>query len=336
MAPLRVIETRDPRGHLLARTRIDQLPATIGRAFDNDVIIDDAYVSPHHARLVQDELGQLWAEDVGSTNGLRRTSHASRESRILLRSGASLVVGHTTVRVFAGDHQVPEALTDQRTGLPVVQLFADRRAVVWAAAVCAGFFCLRSYLGNTTRDPIEDVLPTAIGVLLVCAMWAGFWSLIGRITHAGQRFASHFGWACVGAVGLTLAMTIISWFEFAFPSGETLSVLLGLCLAALFTVFIAGHMTLSSALAPAQAIRRLAVGFGATAAVLALLTYTSHDRFSPSPEYPTAVVPIPTPLLSSVDVDAFAAQALKLQADVDELAKKREREALLPNPMKGL
>ncbi len=335
MATVRVIETRDARGHLLARTRLDALPATIGRAFDNDVIIEDAYVSPHHARLVQDEIGQLWAEDVGSVNGLRRTTHASREARILLRSGASIVIGHTTVRIFDADHVVPEALTDQRTGLPVVQLFTDRRAVSWAAAACAAFYCARSYLGNTSRDPIEDVLPTAIGVLLVCAVWAGGWSLIGR-THAGQRFASHFGWACIGAVGLTLATTVTGWLEFMFPSGDALGVLLAIVLAASFTVFIAGHVTLASALAPAQAIRRLAIGFGAAAAVMALLTYTSRDRFSATPEYPTEVVPIPTALLNRVSVDDFAAQALKLQGEVDELAKKREREALLPNPMKGL
>jgi hypothetical protein len=41
---------------------------TLGRALDNDVVIDDSTVSRHHARLVAH--GQAWQlEDLGSTNG---------------------------------------------------------------------------------------------------------------------------------------------------------------------------------------------------------------------------------------------------------------------------
>ena len=41
----------------------------IGKAEDNDYVVDDAYVSRYHARLGRDENGNLFIEDLNSTNG---------------------------------------------------------------------------------------------------------------------------------------------------------------------------------------------------------------------------------------------------------------------------
>ncbi|MDR2469332.1 MAG: FHA domain-containing protein [Tannerella sp.] len=41
----------------------------IGKAEDNDFTVDDAYVSRYHAKLIRDETGGLFLEDLGSTNG---------------------------------------------------------------------------------------------------------------------------------------------------------------------------------------------------------------------------------------------------------------------------
>lgn len=42
---------------------------TIGKAQDNDYVVDDAHVSRHHARLVHGEDGFWMLEDLGSSNG---------------------------------------------------------------------------------------------------------------------------------------------------------------------------------------------------------------------------------------------------------------------------
>ncbi|MDR2232317.1 MAG: FHA domain-containing protein [Tannerella sp.] len=41
----------------------------IGKAEDNDFIVDDAYVSRYHAKLERDDMGNLIIEDLNSTNG---------------------------------------------------------------------------------------------------------------------------------------------------------------------------------------------------------------------------------------------------------------------------
>ncbi|MFN8580565.1 MAG: hypothetical protein U0163_06235 [Gemmatimonadaceae bacterium] len=210
------------------------------------------------------------------------------------------------------------------------------RVAIAATVACMAVYAVRGYLASTSRDAIEDVVPDALGMLLLTATWSGAWALVGRITHVGARFVAHLGWASAGAVILGIAAAFVSWCEFMLPSNALLSGALGLGSAVLFTLFLAGHLTLVSSLTPTQAIRRLAIGMGGAALVAVLLTYTSHDRFSSSADYPTTLVPVPTSLLVHESPDAFADEVMKLRDDVDELSKKREREPLVTNPMKGL
>jgi pSer/pThr/pTyr-binding forkhead associated (FHA) protein len=72
---------------------------TIGRAVDNDVVIDDSVVSGRHARIVV-EGGRARIEDLGSSNG---TALNSRERRI-----ESAPLDEADV-VFLGSYRIPAA-----------------------------------------------------------------------------------------------------------------------------------------------------------------------------------------------------------------------------------
>lgn len=71
----------------------------IGRGTDNDLRIEDAGISRHHAELRQ-EGGDVTVVDVGSTNGVLVNGHRVQQAR--LRDGASLVLGSTTLTFHAG------------------------------------------------------------------------------------------------------------------------------------------------------------------------------------------------------------------------------------------
>ena len=64
------IEVLSRNGDVVARERIDTAEARVGRAFDNDVVVDDPHVAPHHLRIHRGEDGELVAEDLNSLNGL--------------------------------------------------------------------------------------------------------------------------------------------------------------------------------------------------------------------------------------------------------------------------
>ena len=88
---------------------LDKPELTIGRANDNDVILDDAAVSSHHARLIRTESEYIEGhydyeiEDLSSTNGTRVNDQKITRHR--LRHGELIQVG---VHEFLFDSGEPQ------------------------------------------------------------------------------------------------------------------------------------------------------------------------------------------------------------------------------------
>jgi pSer/pThr/pTyr-binding forkhead associated (FHA) protein len=77
----------------------------IGRSPDAAIRVDDDYTSPRHARVWQDEHGQAWIEDLGSTNGtwIRRPSGAVRVGGpTKIYPGDEIGIGRTSLPWKAG------------------------------------------------------------------------------------------------------------------------------------------------------------------------------------------------------------------------------------------
>ncbi len=69
---------------------------TLGRAASNTMVLDDEFVSSHHARVYTDPATGQWAiEDLGSTNGTV-VNHQRLNSPMILRSRVPVRIGATT------------------------------------------------------------------------------------------------------------------------------------------------------------------------------------------------------------------------------------------------
>jgi hypothetical protein len=96
---LRVVEPADHRGQTYPLA--DEM--TVGRAAGCQVRVDDGYASQLHARLFRRD-GQLYVEDLGSTNGtyVNRKGTTGKEKvsgPFVLRTGDRLCVGRTVLEV---------------------------------------------------------------------------------------------------------------------------------------------------------------------------------------------------------------------------------------------
>ena len=95
--PTRVAVIDGPlKGTSIALT---SLPLTIGRAEDSTIVINDDYVSQHHARLVPN--GSAWLlEDLGSTNGtLLGSSKVTAATEV--GTGSRIRIGKTVLELQA-------------------------------------------------------------------------------------------------------------------------------------------------------------------------------------------------------------------------------------------
>jgi hypothetical protein len=223
-----VVETRGRGGQLLGRTCCRDPEITVGRAFDNDVILEDPYVSPHHLRLTKTSDG--WqVDDLESLNGLRRDVSAGGAGP--LRSGESVRIGNTVLRVYDESHPVDAAL---ELGDAEVRFSVLARHTVWPALIVVSAL---ASLVTGYWSSVEEFKPLAMtqNVLLgvfVMLLIAAFWALLGRLFRHHAYFLAHLSiWLIFGLL-VSVVTFIAQWIGYNANSlavEETLISVLELC-----------------------------------------------------------------------------------------------------------
>jgi pSer/pThr/pTyr-binding forkhead associated (FHA) protein len=92
-------------------------PVTLGRQVDNDVVLKDARVSRHHARITFED-GQYWIEDLNSANGTVLNGRA-RVQRQRLASGDTLSIGAAELTFLWSQARPAPAAPVVAAGAPV-------------------------------------------------------------------------------------------------------------------------------------------------------------------------------------------------------------------------
>ena len=204
------IEVLSRDGAVAARERIEGTEARVGRAFDNDVVVDDPHVAPHHLRIFRGEDGELVAEDLGSVNGLYPEHGRARQARLSLAAHPGLRIGRTVLRVHDGARPVP----------PEKPLTPPRAHARWAAGLTGALFVLilaLNWLELTTEPSANKILLPMLALATVLAVWSGLWALLSRVFFGQAQYAVQLRIAATACIALVLwdQLAEISSFAFA-------------------------------------------------------------------------------------------------------------------------
>ena len=188
------IETLARNGDVLHRQQVNVLPIRIGRAYDNDVILDDDYVAPRHA-LVDAVHDKLMLHDLGSRNGV--VKHGKRLPSLALTGDTVVRIGHTSLRVRAADFPVPAELLD-RTMHGWEGAVPGIAGMLLAALVALGI----TWLFDTRQfQPTLYLQALAFGVGGAVA-WGGAWAFANRLFGRHARLGRHVFIVGSGAAAL--------------------------------------------------------------------------------------------------------------------------------------
>jgi pSer/pThr/pTyr-binding forkhead associated (FHA) protein len=321
--PVAFVELLDRRGRVRSRIKLWRLPATVGRGYGNDVIVDDPYVCPEHVCLSLAEDGTFVADDLGSVNGTRRSGDGERRQRIPLEGDTVLRIGRTLLRVRDPRQHLAPTRPDPGT----VDRVAPRYRVstlLTVVALAAAILSLDQYLARFDKLVPAELASETGFALLGIAFWAGAWAVINRIVGHEYRFLAHCAIASVVAV----AYTILGWVSDAVVfvvSPDRMPTLLPLALWALLVgVLLSSHISLFSSM---SRWRRTSASILAAVAILGVfhLRRAAVDTgFSNALEFPGEIAPISTRWLRTVDPDAYFEQVAALRHAVDALAAEQE------------
>jgi FHA domain len=202
---------------IASRFRFPGPEVSIGRGYDNDVIVDDPYVAARHLRVFRDEEGRLIAEDLGSTNGTFLDGSNKRLPRILVDGQQPIRIGQTFLRFREPGHEVePERVAPERWGvLPAMAAVALGVAVL-------GLEVLSVWFAQVAEPRALNYLTPILWACIAILVWVGMWALLSRIFSGRSHFFRNLLIALSGAFAVSfygeLAKYLAFAWTFSFPS----------------------------------------------------------------------------------------------------------------------
>lgn len=190
------------------RHRVDALPITVGRGYNNDTILDDPLVAEHHAIIDQEaDGGGLVIRDLDSLNGI--VINGRRKTEIVLDGNTVVKLGHTNLRVRSSDFNIENELAVSR--------FSNWEGLSPALTGIAQIVILISlftWITSAEKQEPADYLIAIFTVLCVGIIWSGIWALANRLFGKSTRLGRHlfiFGCGFAAALLLDLAASTIAY-----------------------------------------------------------------------------------------------------------------------------
>ncbi len=200
-----MIEVLNKQHKVLERHKFTNSRVALGRAFDNDLILFDKHVSPHHAELVLDENGLWHLRDMASLNGSFVEPGKAIDSMIAIESGQLCWLGEQALRLYDENHPVapaqPYNTVEQR-----LTKFGHWAAVSSLIAMVLLIEIFSMWL-EVPKEAQNEWPRQLIGLplmLFALALWPSVLAIWARINQHEPRFWAQVGitFACVVLINL--------------------------------------------------------------------------------------------------------------------------------------
>jgi hypothetical protein len=319
-----VVEVLDQRGAPSARARLTQFPATIGRALDCDVSLDDPYVCPVHFRVVEGPEGELRAEDAGSVNGICLVGMDVRIPHVPLGVDTRVRAGRTTLRFRDATAPVAPAIAERADPHGFTAGLGMTQVSLGACAMALVAFVVVSYTHEYERPSVASAVGSSVAALVGLGAWAAVWAFVGRAVSHRFQFLRHLALASIAATAAILVGQAGQWLEFVAPASAASAFVYAVGFLGIVTATIAAHLGVAAGM---PAGRRFGWAAGVTvgaAALVGLMTYADHDKFTNALDDPGTLKSYGAGWVRAEPAAEFATHVSDLQRKVDSLARARD------------
>ena len=177
----------------------------IGRALDNDLVLDDPHCAAHHARLEIGVDGNARLVDLGTSNGIVNGRN-KRVAAVDINTDEPYRLGQMLVRVRSSTWPIaPERSLSRRAVWPLALL---------GLALVLSHGAWEFWL----KDVQEKSPPYLYGLSSLAAalcLWSAIYALFGRLITGAERFFSHLVIASTGYLGGTIILNLLETLAFS-------------------------------------------------------------------------------------------------------------------------
>lgn len=309
------VEILDGHGRVRERHRVPLSNAgfVIGRGAAAELVLDDPYVAPIHARVDIGADGSVRASDLGSVNGLdvgRGRVHGA--SDLELREGL-LTIGRTRLRIRAGAETLAPERRDNGE-----ERDADKRSLrgaIAGGAICAVVAAHNGWV-NAPQDVAVTIAYSLISWTLGALAWVAAWAFLSRVIVGEWRWLRHAG-TLLGVLGTLIVVDIvldITWFAFSLPYLPSLETLM---LAVTVGLLLYWHLTRASHVGTRAALVASVLLPVVVAGTFHVLATRSQARDVNHIEMDTRLFPPSLRLRPAGDLAQYFSEVSGLKAEAD-------------------
>ena len=210
----------------------------IGRALDNDLVLDDPHCAPYHAVLRHDENDGVTLHDLHSVNGLRIPVRFGRSRRCTQIARVPEKPDNTRIQIGNSGIGIRHSTWVMTPEIPL------SNRVVWPFAFLALSLVLLHeawdiWPGAVHIESNTPYLAKLSGLAAVLAIWSTGYSLFGRVLGGVDRFFNHLLIVSIAYLSEVFIQTVLEQLAFSFYwlwplqiSGHTMVIVLALTVRA--------------------------------------------------------------------------------------------------------
>lgn len=298
-----IIEEVNRLGHVTGRHNYDHFPVTIGRGYQNNLILDDPYVSVEHVIISETENGWL-VEDKQSENGVKYRLHSTQSQANHLNSGDEIIIGRTRLRLVSPWHPVAKTHL-----LPTKASFSKVLSQPFVAASVVLITILLLFFDYQLTVPIktgaDKLIANMFPTFIFALTWAGIWAFVGRVIIHRASFLPHFIAALMVFIISMLTAIMSEYLIFNMNSKSLATIIeftiIGFTIAGLLFINLSNSTNLNKK-------STLITSHCAAWSMLLMglfMQYVNKPEFSHAPEYVSQLKPPFAKISASKSLDDF-------------------------------
>lgn len=285
---------------------VERFPVTIGRGFDNDVIVPDPYVDAHHLKIEAAEEG-LIVSDLSGSHNLVVNGVQQGAGRLRVSAGSILQIGHTEIGLYAPDHPVPAALPLQKDNIVfswVSHPLNVAACFFLALAVTLGW----SWLEIWAEETGMVVAAAVAGTMAIVVLWSALWSVAGRLARHKSNFRSHAALISLYLIAGTLAWYVETYVDFLSNENWFADLVSYGLNFILFAFLLYGSLTLATLMSRRGRVLSALFFAGGVIAGIFILSLVSAKSFNQQPLYPATLKPYLSQFAPADTIEQFMAE----------------------------
>jgi hypothetical protein len=320
-----VVEVITRGGKVLSLHKFNSERVSLGRAYNNDLILQEEHVCPYHAELVWNEDGQLILSDQRSVNGIQDQENNQWNETQEIQSGDVFVLGKNYLRVFRADHPVHPAKR--------INVFEDAARSLnrwyWALTAMLAFFFISlmgDYLETLTEVKWSAIIVKVLLITLGVSVLPLLVSVAARVFKKDVKFFSIFSFSfIVFSVWLLLdmigSMLVFNWGQNVLVGFGNQVIEYGVFLVLVWgAIYLASNMTLKKISITSVIIVGLMF-------VVFQIDEFNDDTVKTSPSYYAKVLPQSFMISSPKPSDEFLEETKSLFESASKEAERRQQES---------